>query len=112
MLTTRILAPHDYDAIFGQLPQQARVIVVEDEGVLTGRWVLMPVWHAEFLEIAPTHQGKTSVARRLYAAMRSTARSLGVKAVYTGATTDDVRGLLEHVGATKLPGDHYVWEMS
>lgn len=110
-LTTRLLPPELWNEQFGALPAHSRVIVVEDGDAEVGRWVLMPVWHAEFLQIAPAYQGKTSVARRLWYAMTQTAKSLGVKAVYTGAMDPGVCRLLAHVGATKLPGEHFIWEI-
>lgn len=115
--TTRVLPPEawgalaqtDLEYLWQNLPPDSKVIVVEDGETIVGRWVLMPIWHAEFLSIAPSHQGKTSVARRLYQGMRRLLDELQIKAVYTGAVDEHVVKLLDHVHAQKLPGEHYIW---
>ncbi len=89
-------------------PNRSSVIVVEDDGIIVGCHVLMYVLHAECLWIAPEHRGKTSVARRLWAAVQRAARSCDVHALMTAACDDNVRGLLAHVGATQVPGDHFM----
>lgn len=119
-MTTRILPPAEWarlagteaETIWPRLdPARASVLVVEDGGAIVATWILMSVVHAECLWIAPAHRGRTSVARRLWAFMHRTARAMGVPVVATAALSDEVRGLLEHVGATKVPGDHYAMEV-
>lgn len=119
-MTSRILPPDEWPKLTGTEaetvwpllnPAQAHVLVVEDGSVIVGCWVLMPVLHAECLWIADAHRGKASVARRLWTGMRRLALSLGVSTVATAAISDDVRGLLDHVGAVKVPGDHYAMRM-
>lgn len=120
-MTTRILPPEEWhrlngteaEAVWAQFdPARVTVLVVESEGAIVGTWVLMNVLHAECLWIAPAHRGRTAVARRLWAFMQRTARAIGVPAVATAALTDDVRRLLDHVGATKVPGDHYAMRIT
>lgn len=119
-MTTRILPPDEWarlagteaETVWPHLPPSAHVLVVEQDDQIVGCWVLMSVLHAECLWIASAHRGKASVARRLWAFMRRTAAGLGAPVVATAAVTDDVRRLLEHVGATKVPGDHYAMRMS
>jgi tellurite resistance-related uncharacterized protein len=115
-VTTRLLPLDEWPKLAGTEaetvwplldPLTSHVLVVEDNDAIVGAWVLLSVLHAECLWIAPAHRGKTAVARRLWAFMQRTARALGAPAVATAAMTDDVRKLLEHVGATKVPGDHY-----
>lgn len=119
-MTTRILPPEEWPRLEGTEagsvwrsldPESASVIVVEDGGSIVGVWVLMTVLHAECLWIADAHRGKAAVARRLWAAMQREAHAMGVEAVATAATTDDVRALLDHVGAMKLPGDFYAMKV-
>lgn len=113
---SRILPRHEYyrlagteaESIWPALPHSATVLVIETQGEIVGCWTLAPVYHAECLWIAPAHRGKTSVARRLWALMRLTARSLGIRTVATAADSDHVRGLLAHVGAIKVPAESYV----
>lgn len=106
------LAGTEAEAVWPHLSEASRVLVVEHDGEIVGCWVLMSVVHAECLWIAPLHRGKAAVARRLWTAMRRAARALSAPVVATAALTDDVRALLEHVGATKLPGDHYAMKVT
>lgn len=103
------LASTELERVWQDLPPDSKVIVVKDDGEIQAHWVLMPIWHAEFLSIAPKHQGKTALARRLYAAMRRLLKDAGIRAVYTGAVDEHVVKLLDHVHAQKLPGEHYIW---
>jgi hypothetical protein len=120
MYSARQLPPDEWPRLVGteaerirpHLPSGSRVLVVEDGPAIVGCWILMPVVHAECLWIAAAHRGKASVARRLWTVMQRTAQAMGVPIVATAALTDDVRHLLEHVGATKVPGDHYALRVS
>ena len=92
-----------------RLGPSAKVVVVAREGEIVGCHALVPVLHAECLWVHPEYRGKTSVPRRLWNAIRSTAREeFGVQSFATAAMTDDIRRLLDHVQATKLDGDHYL----
>lgn len=115
-MTSRVLPPAEWPRLAGteaegfvaHLTDAARVVVVEHDGAIVGCHVLQPVLHAEGLWIHPEYRKKASVARRLWSTVRQTAReTFGVQWVATGAASDDIRGLLEHVGAVKLP-DHYM----
>lgn len=119
-MTTRMLPPEEWPRLEGTEaetvwplldPERAQVLVVEDNGAIVGCWVLMSVVHAECLWIAEAHRGKTSVARRLWIGMQRAAQALGVPIVATAALSDEVRDLLDHVGATKVPGDHYAMKV-
>lgn len=104
----RRLAGTEAETVWPHLPHTAQVLVVEDGEQIAGCWVLMPVWHVECLYVAPEHRGKASVARRLLVGMKRLVRDVGARGVMTAATSDAVRALLAHVGAEKVPGDHYV----
>lgn len=115
-MTTRMLPPDEWHRLAGTEaesiwphldPNRADVLVVEDDGVIVGTWILMDVLHAECLWIAPAYRQKVSVARRLWTAMHRLARGMGVPIVATAAVSDDVRHILDHAGAVKVPGDHY-----
>lgn len=120
-MTSRVLPPEEWPRLEGTEagavwrhfdPTRVTVLIVEQGDAIVGCWVLMNVLHAECLWIAPEHRGRTAVARRLWTAMQRTARAAGVPAVATAALTDDVRRLLDHVGATKVPGDHYAMRIA
>lgn len=115
-MTTRVLPREEWkrlagteaEALWPLLTHAAQVLVVEDGDRIAGCWVLMPILHVECLYVAPEHRKKTSVARRLFVGMKRLVRESGSSHVMTAAASDEVRDLLAHVGATKIPGDHYV----
>jgi hypothetical protein len=114
-MTSRVLPRDEWPRLVGteageiwpHLPEGSLPVVVEHDGAIVGCHVLIPYWHVECLWIAPNARGRGAVARRLWAAVRETARFMHVRTAFTAALDDRVRGLLEHVGAMKLPGDHY-----
>lgn len=115
-MTTRLLEPSEWPRLAGTEletvwphldPLQAHIVVVEADGAIVGCWAAFRQIHVEGVWIAEAHRGKAGVARRLLAGMRRTARAMGARSVATAALTDDVRGILDGLGATKLPGDHY-----
>ena len=119
-MTTRILPPDEWHRLSETEagtewqrfdPAHAQVLVAEREGVIVGCWVLLTIPHVECLWIAPSERGRSSVGRRLLSSMRLMARAMGAHWVWTAAVSEDVRQLLEHVGARKLNGDHYVMSM-
>lgn len=116
-MTTRILPPAEWSRladteagpVWPHLNQEkAQIIVVEKDGVIVGCQVIMTVQHIEALWIAPAFRHRSSVGRRLWDAVKRAARSDGSTAVFTSACDDRVRGLLAHLGAKKLAGDHYL----
>jgi len=120
-MTTRMLPPEEWPRLAGTEaetvwprldPARAQVLVVEASGTIIGCWVLLSVVHAECLWIAPTHRKHTAVARRLWSAMRRAAQTMGVSVVATAAVSDEVRRLLDHVGAVKVPADHYAMKVA
>ncbi len=116
-MTTRILERDEWPRLAGteaetvwpHFSDQTRVVVVEHEGQIIGCHALVAVLHAECLWIHPEHRKKTSAARRLWSAVKTEAReTFGARWLMTGAVSDDVRGLLAHVGAVKVEMDHYM----
>jgi len=113
-MTTRVLPPEEYPRLAGTeaeglaVPGSAQVLVVEDGDRIAGCWILMPILHVECLYVAPEYRKRASVARRLWIGMKRLVRDAHGSAVMTAAASDEVRDLLAHVNATKVPGDHYV----
>ncbi len=116
-MNTRILPQAEWEKLAGteaetvwrDLPESACVVAVEDDGVVVGCHVLIPVLHAEMLWIHPDYRKRSSVARRLWTAVQQEAIDrFGAMGFQTAAVSDDVRGLLHHVGAIQIPGDHYM----
>lgn len=115
-MTSRILPPEEWGRLAGteaesfisRLNAASRVIVVEADGAIVGCHILQPVLHAEGLWIHPDFRKRASVGRHLWRRVQDTARDwFGVQWFVTGCGSDEVRALLEHVAAVKLP-DHYV----
>ncbi len=93
-------------------PAEAAVVVVEDGDQVVGCWALVPMWHAEGVWIAPDRRGRAGVARRLVTQTLRVARSLGIPRLQTAAMTADVAQLLEkHLGARRLPGQAFVFDV-
>jgi hypothetical protein len=92
-------------------PATASIVVVEDDGQIVGCHVLYYVLHADGLWIHPDHRGKTSVGRRLWAGVQRLVRAHRVPGLVTAAIDERVCGLLTHVGAVPLPGQHFVIPM-
>lgn len=115
-MTTRILPREEYPRLEGteaellwpHLPAGSQVVVVEDDaGAIAGCWTLIPTIHAECLWIAPTHRKLSVVLRRLLRGMFTRADEMGAPVVVTSSISDEVTRLLEHFGATELPGRHF-----
>jgi hypothetical protein len=106
------LAGTELEAVAPVLPPDAHVVVVEQGDQVIACWALIPTFHCEGLWIAPEHRGKGRVAGRLWEAMRTLCRSLGIRTVATASLSPDVDRLLAHVGAMELPGKQFVMRMS
>lgn len=117
-MTSRVLPRHEWDRLaeteLGAVCQYldssvTSILVVEDDqGAIVGCWSMFPVWHVEGVWVAPAHRGKASVARRLLQLMRRQAQRVGAATVMTGCLSPMVRALLTGLGATALPGEHFV----
>lgn len=92
-------------------PRLHHVVVVERDGLIAGCVVLMQALHAEFLWVAPAYRTRVSVGRRLRAAVVGYARRWRFPTVLMGCGTTEMHAILAGLGADRLPGDHYVWNM-
>lgn len=103
------LANTELESMTPYLPPDADVLVVEgDTGDIVACWALYSQPHVEGVWVAPAHRGRGGAARCLLRGMRDLLHARGAKAAITGAVSDDVRRLLEGLGATRLPGELYV----
>lgn len=119
--TTRVLPQAEWPRLVGTElegvwphldPTRGEIIVVEWEGEIVACWAKLQVIHLEGLWIAPAQRLRTSVARRLWQAMRQAVQSDGATTAVTSAIDPTVRGLIEHVGGVQLPGEHFVMRVS
>ena len=115
-LTTRVLPPEEWERLAetdaGQLAlvlnqETATVIGVERDGVLVGCAAVYPALHVDGLWIAETERKRTSIARRLWAAIRGEMTRRGTRGAVAGAVSDEMRGVLEKIGVA-LPGVQFV----
>ena len=103
------LAGTELEAVWPVLdPQQAHIVVVEHDGAIVGCWAVIRYVHVEGVWIAPSYRKRGRVAAHLLRGMRSVARAMGAEAVWTAAVSDEVEGLIGHLGGVRLPADHYV----
>lgn len=88
-------------------PQQAAVVVVEDGDRIVATWTVVRIVHLEGAWIHPDYRNP-GVTRRLLRKTLEVAAEWAGDWVWTGATSDDVRGLLTRMGARRMPVDSYV----
>lgn len=117
MITHRVLPPEEWPRLAGTEaetvwphldPENARVLVVEENGEIVAAWVGMRVVHMECIWVKPSHRGLVSIARRLFMGMRSIATGWGAKRVWTASLAPEVTDLIERFGGEPVPGEHYV----
>lgn len=115
-MTTRILPQDEYgklagtelEAVAAHLdPLTSHVVVVEDGDRIVGCWLAFPQWHVEGLWVAPEHRKRGRVFPLLLDTMYGLLRGLGARTAMTASVSSDVDRILGHLGAMKLPGDHY-----
>lgn len=116
-MNTRLLPPDEWPRLVGteletvyprMTPGLDAVMVVEDEGEIIACWASILMRHLEGVWIAPAHRGKSSAARRLLVGM---GKYVGGGGVMTGAGSEEVRAMLERLGAVKVPVDQYVFAL-
>lgn len=119
-MTSRVLPAAEYERLADSylaplrhaIPAEARVVVVEHEGQIVASWLAFKQTHLEGCGIAAEYRKNPAVVLHLMRGMRAALRELGANRVFTAAEDDQVRQLLAHLGAARLPGDHYVMEAS
>lgn len=103
----------DAEVPWRQLNPSLHAILVTEQGdAVTGCVVLLPAWHAEFLWIAPAYRGRVSVARRLRDRVLAEVRRRQAPTLLMSAVSKEMNGILIGMGAERLPGDHYVLNLS
>lgn len=119
-MTRRILPRAEYSRLVGTyleplidvFPADADVVVVEDaDGAIVGCSSLFAREHVEGTWIAEAHRGKAAVARVLLDGIRATAQYRHAERVVTASMDEAMTRLLGKLGATQLPGLHFVWPM-
>jgi hypothetical protein len=88
--------------------EHTNVMVVEKDSIVVGSWSLIPYYHAECVWIEESHRGNPAVVKRLVAGMKQMANLVGTSSVITTSLDYKTTKLLEHLEATRLPGEHYV----
>lgn len=114
-MITRTLCPDEWPRLKGtelehvwpHLPDGARIVVVEEGDDILACHAVLTYVHIEGLWVHPKHRHGT-VGWRLWQAVQREVRELGANVAITGALTEQVKALIEHVHGVKLPGDAYV----
>ena len=111
---TRILPAEEWDRLTGTElavltpflnPDETRVVVVEQDGVIVACWAATKMVHLEGVWIRPGHQ---RVARRLMKATRAAVEDLGAMVAITGTETPTVREIIERLGGQRLAVEWFV----
>jgi hypothetical protein len=119
-MTTRVLPPAEWPCLQGTElaevwphldPARTSILVAEQGETIVGHVVLMQAAHAEFFWIAPAYRGKVSVFRRLRDALVGEARAQQVPTILMSALSKHMNGIIAGLGADRLTGDHYVWNL-
>ena len=120
MMTARVLdyaewdrLPEELDPLLMDLkPGQSRVCVIEDNGEIVARVILMSVLMAECLWVAPERR-RTRVGLKLLNLMKRTARSLGYQRVRTASISEDVTKLMcnPRIRAEAIPALTFVMQV-
>lgn len=97
----------EMESIWPILPDDAQVIVIEDDGALVACWSLFRQLHCEGCYIAPAYRKRTTVARMLLRGLYQVARAMGARSIATAACSDDVKVMLRRMQAVELPGAHF-----
>jgi hypothetical protein len=114
---SRILPPEEWERLAGTEaetvwpvldPENARVLVVEEDGEIVATWTAMRVVHMECIWVKPSHRGLVSVARRLFMGLREIASAWGARRVWTASLSPEVTGLIERFGGEPIPGAHFL----
>lgn len=115
-MTTRILPVAEWDRLRASLdldtwrqvdPTTIQIVVVEDHGEVIAHWATMACRHVEGFWVHPDHRRRGGALRRLFVGMREILNSLNATTVLTQAETDELKGLLDKAGATRMRGQSY-----
>lgn len=117
MITHRVLPPEEWPRLAGteaeglwpQLDSEnARVLVVEEDGEIVATWTAMRVVHMECLWVKPSHRGLAGVVRRLFGGLRQIAHEWDLRGVVTSSLSPTVTDLIRRFGGSPLPGEMFV----
>lgn len=116
-MISRILPPEEWHRLNGTEaetlwplldPENAQVLVVEEDGEVVGTWTLMRVVHAECLWVKPSHRGVFGVTKRLLKGMREIVSAWGTNKVITGSVSDHVTDLIRRFGGVPMPCESFI----
>jgi len=90
-------------------PDDTRVLVVEDRGVILRCWSLPRYLHAEGIWAHPSQRGgmRSESGRLLLDAFFREARATGDRVVLTAAASPAVERMCQNFGGQQLPGTHW-----
>lgn len=115
-MITRVLPPEEWHRLAGTeveslvpglTPENAQVVVVDAGGEIVGTWAVLRIVHVECLWIAPAHQRKGSVARRLIRGVVAAAQRWRTPSVWTASVDPGVTTMIQKLGGMPIPGAHF-----
>ena len=116
MLTARILPPEEWHRLetgFPPLgttlrPEDAQVVVVEDDGRIVSSVGVFRITHFESLWIDPTYKGNAGMARMLMRTAIEAARKWTDQWVWGASGTSKMNTILYRMGGRKMPVETFV----
>lgn len=115
-MRTRILAPDEWDRLEGTelppllpyiSPDNAAMVVVEDEGKVVASLAVLRASHLEGLWISPDKRGNAGVARALLRQAAELVRIRGEQWALGGCSDDRMRRLIGKLGGVQVPVELY-----
>ena len=93
-------------------PEDAQMIVIEDEGRVIAMLGTLRITHFENLWIDPEYRGNPNVARKLMRKGLEAARKWATDWAIGYSGSDHMNDILERVGGVKMPVDTYIVPIS
>lgn len=116
-MTTRILPYNEWHrleetnacGLWQQFTEGVQVpIVAERDGRIIALLILLPVLHAECAWRADEESGSQAFGRVWQQAKGIVREQFDAKAVWGASLDDTMRGLMAHVQAKAIPGEHFI----
>lgn len=112
-MRARILRPEEWSRLDNApllpyvRPENAAVVVVEDDGQIVAALTVLQVTHFEGLWVSPERRGNPGVMRSLLRLASALVSARSEKWVFGGAADDRTRGFMERLGGKQVPMELY-----
>lgn len=115
-MIARILPPEEWNAVRGKgfdgmlpliEPENARVVVVEEDGEVVAHLGVLRVTHLESLWVHPRYRGNAGLGRRLLRKAMEAVRPWATSWVMAQVADNDVCELVRRLGGVRIAADSY-----